>query len=72
MLGSEFARKVQNIPLSNDTIARRVNDLSDDLEIQLINKFRDNHFALQVDEATDSSKDCHLIAYVGCVRRRNI
>ena len=64
MLGSEFARKVQNIPLSNDTIARRVNDLSDDLKIQLIDKLRDNHFALQVDEATDSSKDCHLIAYV--------
>ena len=31
---------------------------------QLVEKVKDKHFALQVDEATDSNKDCLLIAYV--------
>ena len=46
--------------------------MSEDLELQLIDKLRDNHFALQVDEATDSSKDCHLIAYVRYVHGREL
>ncbi|KAL1276347.1 hypothetical protein QQF64_035970 [Cirrhinus molitorella] len=34
------------------------------MEMQLNDKIRDNHFALQMDEATDNNKDCLLITYV--------
>ncbi|CAM5088314.1 unnamed protein product [Natator depressus] len=36
MLGEPVAKKVAQVPLSNDTIARRIHDLADDLEDQLI------------------------------------
>lgn len=46
------------------TIARCIYDISKDIEEQLNDKVRDSFFALQVDEATDSNKDCLLITYV--------
>lgn len=45
-------------------MARHICNISQDLEDQLLEKLKDTRFALQVDEATDSSKDCLLIAYV--------
>lgn len=64
MLDETSAAKLKAIPLSNDTMARRIHDISYDLEEQLIDKIKDRRFALQVDEATDSSKDCVFICYV--------
>ncbi|XP_035223584.1 zinc finger BED domain-containing protein 5-like [Stegodyphus dumicola] len=53
-----------SIPLSNDTVARRIADIAEDVECQLLSKLRDNLFSIQLDEATDSNKDAHFIAYV--------
>lgn len=66
MLGefSLSAAQLKNIPLSNDIVSRLISDISEDLCEQLIEKLRNNCFALQVDEATDVHKDAHLIAYV--------
>ncbi|XP_041844388.1 protein FAM200A-like isoform X1 [Melanotaenia boesemani] len=64
MIDDNCAAKLRAIPLSNDTIARRICDISNDLEDQLIEKLQDIRFSLQVDEATDSNKNCLLIAYV--------
>ncbi|XP_062336324.1 zinc finger BED domain-containing protein 5-like [Osmerus eperlanus] len=38
--------------------------MSKDIEEQLNDKVRDSRFSLQMDEATDSNKDCLLITYV--------
>ena len=38
--------------------------MSKDIEKQLNDKVRDSRFSLQMDEATDSNKDCLLITYV--------
>ncbi|KAM3868917.1 zinc finger BED domain-containing protein 5-like [Diretmus argenteus] len=64
MVDEKTAQKLKAIPLSDNTIARRIDDLSNDIEEQLAEKIKDKRFALQVDEATDSNKDCLLIAYV--------
>ena len=64
MIDEATASKLKAIPLSDNTIARRIYDISKDIEEQLNDKIRAKRFALQMDEATDSNKDCLLIAYV--------
>lgn len=64
MFGNNFVKQLESIPLSNDTVARRIGDIAEDIEHQLFGKLRDKLFSIQLDEATDSNKDAHLIAYV--------
>lgn len=64
MLDEASAAKLKAVPLSNDTVARRICDISSDLEEQIIEKIKERRFALQVDEATDISRDCLFICYV--------
>ena len=62
MFDETSAAKLKAVPLSNDTIARRMCDISSDLEEQLIEKLQESRFALQVVEATDRFKDCLFIS----------
>ncbi|GFV76520.1 SCAN domain-containing protein 3 [Trichonephila clavipes] len=64
MFGDNFAKELQSIPLSNDTDSRRIDDIAEDEEQQLFGKLRDKLFSIQLDEAKDSNKDAHFIAYV--------
>ncbi|GFV99786.1 zinc finger BED domain-containing protein 5 [Trichonephila clavipes] len=64
MFGDNFAKELQSIPLSNDTVSRRIDDIAKDVEQQLFGKLRNKLFSIQLDEATDSNKDAHFIAYV--------
>ncbi|GFX41478.1 SCAN domain-containing protein 3 [Trichonephila clavipes] len=64
MFGDNFAKELQSIPLSNDTVSRRIDDIAENVEQQLFGKLRDKLFSVQLDEATDSNKDAHFIAYV--------
>lgn len=64
MLDDASAAKIKAIPLSNDTVARRINDMANDLKEQLVDKLKETRFAIRFDEATDSNKDCLFIAYV--------
>ncbi|XP_035218239.1 zinc finger BED domain-containing protein 5-like [Stegodyphus dumicola] len=64
MFGDNFANQLQSIPLSNDTVARRITDIAEDVQCQLFSKLRDKLFSIHFDEATDSNKDAHFIAYV--------
>ncbi|GFY15594.1 protein ZBED8 [Trichonephila clavipes] len=64
MFGDNFAKELQSKPLSNDTVSRRIDDISEDIEQQFFVKLRDKLFSIQLDEATDSNKDAHFIAYV--------
>jgi glutamine synthetase type III len=55
MIGEKCAQHLRNIPISSDTVSRRIADISEDLEEQLIEKVRSKHFVIQTDEATDCS-----------------
>jgi hypothetical protein len=54
-----FAKKCTlqlcNIPLSNNTVSRRISGISEDLEEQLIEKLIKQRFSIQTEEVTDCS-----------------
>ena len=65
MFGPSAVDKIKSIPLSNDTIRRRIEKLSENVESQLIEKIKDSTvFAIQIDESCDISKKAILICYV--------
>lgn len=64
MIGESAGKLLSKVPLSNNTISRRIHDIAEDLNDQLIEKLKGKEFGLQLDEATDSNSDAHLICYV--------
>ncbi|KAL4099012.1 hypothetical protein QTP88_023513 [Uroleucon formosanum] len=72
MIGESTANQLKNIPLSRNTISRRIHDISDNINEQLINKLKNKNFAIQLDEATDNNKDAHLICYIRFMDEINI
>ncbi|KAL4107763.1 hypothetical protein QTP88_018055 [Uroleucon formosanum] len=72
LIGESVANQLKNISLSNNTISRRIQDISDNINDQLIDKLRNKNFAIQLDEAIDNNKDAYLICYVRFVDRVDI
>ena len=65
MLGPDAAKEIDKIPLSDNTIKRHIDDMSEDMESVLNEKLRQRgKFALQIDKSTDASGLCQLIANV--------
>lgn len=65
MLGDDAEKQLSKIPLSNDTVHRRILEMSTDIEENVCrNKLQDAYFALQVDESTDISNKAQLLAFI--------
>ncbi|XP_039113481.1 SCAN domain-containing protein 3 isoform X1 [Hyaena hyaena] len=65
MLGESAAKKVAQVPLSNDTIARRIQELASDMEDQLVEQVKEaKYFSLQLDECRESAGAMVLLVYV--------
>ena len=64
MFEEPYAKQLQQIPLDDNKIGRRINDISEDSCNQLVSQIHTSKFAIQVDKAIDVAKDAHLIAYV--------
>ena len=55
--GKRYGDEIRKIPLSNDTVARRIAEIIDDQFEQLIIRLKKSpKFAIQLDETTDVSK----------------
>ncbi|XP_049321925.1 protein FAM200B-like [Astyanax mexicanus] len=65
VLDGAAADKLKTIPLSNDTIARRIKDMSDNIKQQTTARVQTSpYFALQMDESTDIANHAILLVYV--------
>ena len=73
IIGKSGVQKLKAVPLSNNTISRRIDKISDDINHHLVAKMRGNEFSLQLDEATTSTsnKDAYLICYVRFIDNDN-
>ncbi|KAI2646338.1 Zinc finger BED domain-containing protein 5 [Labeo rohita] len=73
MFGENFAQQISDIPLSNDTVSRRISDMASDVKEQLLaNIMQSQYYALQLDETTDVAGLAQLLTYVRYVKNANI
>ena len=70
--GPSQAQELKGIPLSNDTVKRRITSISASLEYNLLSRLRQTEaFALLTDVSTEGQA-AHLLAYVCYVWREDI
>ncbi|XP_025406676.1 SCAN domain-containing protein 3-like [Sipha flava] len=63
---------IQNVPLSNDTVRRRIDEMAEDVEISLCELLVSTEFSLQIDESTLPNNEALLLAYVRFVNKGKI
>ncbi|XP_070599912.1 protein FAM200C-like [Erythrolamprus reginae] len=67
MIGDEFVTKLSAISLSNDTVRRRIDDMSADILDQIIQEVQSAPlpiFSIQLNESTDVANCSQLLVYV--------
>ncbi|XP_072384351.1 zinc finger BED domain-containing protein 5-like [Diabrotica undecimpunctata] len=71
MIGESAAKETKNLPLSSNTVSRRIHEMAEDINEQIVGKLS-GLFAIQLDEATDSNDDAQLKCYVQYIHETNI
>ena len=64
IIGEAAASKLQRVSLSNDTVTRRIIEMSDDIECQMLEKIKASYYSIQLDESTDISNAALLLVFV--------
>ena len=65
MLGENTVKEIQKIPLFDNTVSRRINDMAADILEQLRDKLLESKlFSIQLDESTDTKRKWQLLAKV--------
>ena len=66
ILGTDNAKKVNLVSLSNDTVRRRIDDMSANIKDEVMNQLQNaacELFAIQLDETTDTTDCAQLLVY---------
>ncbi|CAH1995886.1 unnamed protein product [Acanthoscelides obtectus] len=63
---------IKRIPLSNNTVERRIDEISSDIESFLCNYLQTTHFSIQLDESTLPDNAALLLAYVRFIMNQEI
>jgi len=69
MIGDEAANKLNSLPLSNNTIQRRIGEMADDIKEQVVKEIRDaGKFSIQLDETTDVNSCAQLLVFARYIK----
>ncbi|XP_067130586.1 SCAN domain-containing protein 3-like [Centruroides vittatus] len=72
MTSADPANILSMIPLSNDTISRRISEMANDVENQLTADLQTREFTIQLDESSVRDSDAILMAYVRYIKDSKI
>ncbi|KAK7929863.1 hypothetical protein WMY93_006258 [Mugilogobius chulae] len=73
LFGDAAAQKIAQIPLSATTVTRRIDEISEDIEAQLIERITASPwYAIQVDESTDVDNRAVLLVFVRYVFQEDV
>uniref|UniRef100_A0A8C5CF82 DUF4371 domain-containing protein n=1 Tax=Gadus morhua TaxID=8049 RepID=A0A8C5CF82_GADMO len=64
MHGEKIASALKQIPLSNDTVSKRIIEIANDMKCQIIERVKNCRFSLQLDESTDVTSVAQLLVFV--------
>ena len=65
MIGEDAAKKLLTVPLSNDTVSRRISEMASDIQNQVLERMKGSpFFSIQLDESTDVSNAALLLVFV--------
>ncbi|XP_057654750.1 protein FAM200C-like [Diorhabda carinulata] len=65
VLGTDSRKKLSQIPLSDNTVKRRNDDMAEDIKNQVVDAIKKfTFFVIQLDESTDVAQCSNLIVYV--------
>lgn len=72
MHGESYANELKTIPLLRDTVSCRIENMSDNIKSQLLNRLLGNYFAMQLDESMDITNLSQLLVYVRYIYKNKI
>ncbi|KAJ8333633.1 hypothetical protein SKAU_G00416410 [Synaphobranchus kaupii] len=65
MCGEKAAKQLHLVPLSNDTVSRRIGAMADDIKKTLIERIKiERYYSIQLDETTDVADLANFMVYV--------
>ena len=73
MLGAAAVAKLNAIPLSDNTVQRRISDMASDVKEQVLNGVHESpFFSIQLDESTDVANCAQLMVYVRYIEELSV
>ncbi|XP_077137281.1 SCAN domain-containing protein 3-like [Ranitomeya variabilis] len=73
LLGEAAVKKVAQVPLSASTVTRRINEIAEDIEVQLLERINASPwYAIQVDESTDVDNKAMMLVYVRYIFQEDV
>ena len=65
MFGADAVNKLSSLSLSDNTVQRRIEEMSEDIKNQVVEQIKQSPiYVLQLDESTDVSSCAQLMVYV--------
>ncbi|KAH1182290.1 hypothetical protein KIL84_010044, partial [Mauremys mutica] len=73
LLGEAVVQKVAPVPLSASTITRRIDEIAEDIEAQLLERVNESPwYAIQVDESTDVDNKATMLVFVRYIFQKDV